>query len=116
LAGAKHTPRNFSHIPSAEMLEQAQKIIDVFAKDDVVTRLDGIHRGNQFIVMEIEKIEPYLYPNLTENFGEKYAAALIAKLGWENRTNGPERQKILNCSLLRSFLSLSLPLLRAHLF
>ncbi len=44
-----------------EMLEQANKYIEHFAKDTLYARVDAVWSNNQLELMELELIEPYLF-------------------------------------------------------
>jgi hypothetical protein len=69
------------------LLKQAQEIIDVFAKDCFHVRLDVIHRNGNLCIMELELIEPYLFPNecLKGNFDEVYVTSLLQRTKNEKR-------------------------------
>ncbi len=80
LAGANSGAINSAETPSPLMLEQAQKIINVFGETSLFTRLDVIYRNDKLVVMEIEMIEPYFYSKFTKGFGDKFASELLRRL------------------------------------
>lgn len=47
--------------PSAEILEQAQKVVNEFASECLYARVDGLWVDGQLQLMELELIEPYLF-------------------------------------------------------
>jgi len=82
LYGATETPWS----PSPAELALARKVLEcaaeitgetdlLYARVDMVRGLDG-----QLVVMELEVIEPYLYPEQGPNMGEVFVQALKAKL------------------------------------
>lgn len=56
---------------------QAQKIVDVFAQNELYARVDGVLIDDVFHLMELEMIEPYLFLDGNENHMENYYQALI---------------------------------------
>lgn len=48
-------------IPENEIIENAQKIVNRFAKNTLYARVDGVITNNQFLLIELELIEPFLY-------------------------------------------------------
>ncbi len=47
--------------PESHVIEQVKKILNRTSREFLFARVDGILRNHQFVVMEIEMIEPYLY-------------------------------------------------------
>lgn len=47
----------------AEIIAQGRKILDAVPYDDrlLYARVDGVIRGGEFLLMELELIEPYLF-------------------------------------------------------
>lgn len=66
-----------AHEPSAEDRALAQRVVDgvegelLYARVDMVRGLDG-----RLAVMELEVVEPYLYPDQGARMGESFASAL----------------------------------------
>ena len=76
LTGANRTSRNVAVTPSEKMRAQAQKVVDYFVPC-IAMRVDGIKREDEFVLMEAELIEPYLYPDLSPGFSDRHAEAVI---------------------------------------
>jgi glutathione synthase/RimK-type ligase-like ATP-grasp enzyme len=62
--------------PSKELLAQVQAYVDQFAKDCLYSRVDGAIVNDQFILMELELIEPFLFLETSEKSLENYYKAL----------------------------------------
>jgi len=69
------------HVPSAEELALARSVLDFVDGDPLYARVDML-RGldGQLALIEIELIEPYLYPEQGPQMGEVFAKALVRKL------------------------------------
>ena len=63
--------------PSQEIIEQAQKIINLFPDNLLYARVDAIIIDQQLHLMELECLEPDLYFNLAENSVQKFVDAAI---------------------------------------
>lgn len=57
-------------------IEQAAAYVNRFAKGTLYARVDGVLRNNQFYLMELELIEPYLFLNNDPARMENYFQAL----------------------------------------
>lgn len=66
--------------PAPHLLESAQKYVDQFAKGCLYARVDGTIVNGQFLLMELELIEPFLFLDTAEGTYEKYYQALLALL------------------------------------
>ncbi|MCA9002783.1 MAG: hypothetical protein KDB61_12725, partial [Planctomycetes bacterium] len=65
------------HMPSAEELAFAQAAMDAVDGPLLYGRVDMMRDGHgQWRLMELELIEPFLYPNQGPNMGRAFAAAL----------------------------------------
>lgn len=63
--------------PSEELIATAQQYVTLFAKDCLYARVDGTIVNGDFLLMELELIEPFLFLNTeTENY-ERYYKALV---------------------------------------
>ncbi|RZK54982.1 MAG: hypothetical protein EOO91_14965 [Pedobacter sp.] len=62
--------------PAKELLTTAQKYVDQFAKDCLYARVDGAIVNNEFLLMELELIEPFLFLDTEEKALENYYEAL----------------------------------------
>lgn len=60
-----------------EMLEQANKYIEHFAKGTLYARVDAVWSNNQLELMELELIEPYLFFFTNDNSLNNYYTAFI---------------------------------------
>lgn len=63
-------------IPEKELLATAQTYIDHFAKDCLYARVDGTIVDGQFLLMELELIEPFLFLDTAPNSLNNYYQAL----------------------------------------
>jgi len=64
-------------IPSSQLLRQAQKYVDQFANNCLYARVDGTIIDQEFILMELELIEPFLFLATHPESFENYYEALI---------------------------------------
>lgn len=76
------------HKPSDLEVQSARRVLDAVEGDLLYARVDMMRdlKGH-LVLMELELIEPYLYPEQGPNMGEAFAAALGHKL----RLNAPGR-------------------------
>ena len=63
--------------PNAELIAQAQNLVNMFSEDLLYARVDGIIIDNQIHLMEIECIEPDLYFNLAEGAISKFVNSIL---------------------------------------
>jgi glutathione synthase/RimK-type ligase-like ATP-grasp enzyme len=63
--------------PDKELIEQAQKVVDLFNENLLYARVDGIIINNQLHLMEVECIEPDLYLNLSDGALERFSNSII---------------------------------------
>ena len=61
-------------------LESAAAYVHAFGKGALYTRVDGIIRDDEFYLMELELIEPYLYLDTTKDGNENFYWALLQLL------------------------------------
>lgn len=66
--------------PSDELVATAQKYIDQFAKGCLYARVDGAMVNNEFVLMELELIEPFLFLDTNQKAIGNYYEALIGLL------------------------------------
>ncbi|MES2419536.1 MAG: hypothetical protein V4541_15220 [Bacteroidota bacterium] len=64
--------------PSQQAIESAQQYVDQFAKDCLYARVDGAIVNGEFLLMELELIEPFLFLATNEYALENYYQALLA--------------------------------------
>lgn len=62
--------------PPKNLLDTAQFIVNRFAKDCLYTRVDGLEVNGNFMLMELELIEPYLFFEISKGSIERYYEAL----------------------------------------
>ncbi len=63
--------------PSADVIRQAQKIVNTFPDQLLYARVDGIICNNQLQLMEIECLEPDLYFEYGDHSLERFVAAIL---------------------------------------
>ena len=63
--------------PSANLIQQAQKIVDTFPNNLLYARVDGIIINNQIQLMEVECIEPDLYFNYSEGSLQRFVNSIL---------------------------------------
>ena len=71
------------HRPSAAELERARAVLGVGGGEDLLyARVDMVRGlGGELELMELELVEPYLYPEQGPQLGPAYARALASRLG-----------------------------------
>jgi len=62
--------------PSEELIATAQQYVTLFAKDCLYARVDGTFVNREFLLMELELIEPFLFLNTEPENYERYYKAL----------------------------------------
>lgn len=61
--------------PDQNLIEIAAEYVKLFAKNCLYARVDGTFVNNQFLLMELELIEPFLFLNTSnQNYGNYYNA------------------------------------------
>lgn len=66
--------------PAEDLIIAVQKYVDQFAKGTLYARVDGAMVNNEFILMELELIEPFLFLDTNKKALENYYQALIGLL------------------------------------
>jgi glutathione synthase/RimK-type ligase-like ATP-grasp enzyme len=66
--------------PSAELVEQARRVLRCVDEELLYARVDGVVRDGQFVLMELELIEPMLYIGGNGGAAEMFARKLIERL------------------------------------
>jgi glutathione synthase/RimK-type ligase-like ATP-grasp enzyme len=61
-------------------IDRAKAYVDRFGAGSLYVRVDGVMKENEFYLMELEMIEPYLYLSTADNGYENYYRALTAML------------------------------------
>ncbi|RZJ77197.1 MAG: hypothetical protein EOO47_17505 [Flavobacterium sp.] len=65
------------HQPNDELIKTAKKYVDQFAEGCLYARVDGAMVNNEFVLMELELIEPFLFLDTNEKALKNYYEALI---------------------------------------
>ncbi len=68
-------------VPPIHVLEQAQVIVDLVDQPLLYARVDGIDTGDQFLLMELELIDPVLFFAYDQHGPQRFAEALVRALG-----------------------------------
>ena len=66
--------------PDAQLVAQAQAVLEAAPSAGLYARVDGILEGERLVLMELEQIEPYLYLAECPGAAERFVAALCARL------------------------------------
>ena len=64
----------------AHLITQAQSVLAANDDDLLYARVDGIERGDRFVLMELEINEPYLFVGLSEGAANRFAEEIRAGL------------------------------------
>ncbi len=60
---------------------QAEEIVRASGRDAVYARVDGVERGDAFLLMELEMIEPHLFLAADPTAAGRFALAIARRLG-----------------------------------
>lgn len=63
------------------LIEQAAAVVRSLDERPLYARVDGITRGDAFLLMELELIEPNVFMSYSENAAERFARAIAQRLG-----------------------------------
>jgi glutathione synthase/RimK-type ligase-like ATP-grasp enzyme len=75
----EHGAEIFSAVPEAKLLERARQAIDTISPAPLYARIDFIRdAGDDFLVMELEMIEPSMYLRMDPQAPGRFAAAIDA--------------------------------------
>ena len=69
----------------ANLVATAQTIVDKFAQGCLYTRVDGLEIDGEFILMELEALEPHLFLMQNDNAMEMYYQGLLSFLEKKNK-------------------------------
>jgi glutathione synthase/RimK-type ligase-like ATP-grasp enzyme len=70
-----------NYYPEPKLLIYAQRYVDAFAKNCLYARVDGVMIKEEFYLMELELIEPYLFLETGKSAYELYYQALSGLIG-----------------------------------
>lgn len=76
----EHGGRTERRAPSPELLAQAREAVIAGPRPCLYARVDGVRRGGDLIVVELELIEPALYLSHAPGSARMFAAAIKARL------------------------------------
>jgi hypothetical protein len=62
--------------PPAWMLAQASHVLDALPEAPAYARIDGVRRGEDFLLMEAELVEPYLFMAAAPGATDRYVATV----------------------------------------
>lgn len=70
-------------LPSTPLLDQINKIarVVVQVRDSLYCRIDVVEKNGRLVLMELELIEPELFLGLADGAAERFAAAIVRRLG-----------------------------------
>lgn len=76
--------------PDPKMLEDAERIIQLAPEPPLYARVDGVRAGGEFLLMELEAIEPYLFLGCAPEATARYVDVIIdcANEGRASATRG----------------------------
>jgi glutathione synthase/RimK-type ligase-like ATP-grasp enzyme len=66
--------------PNGDLIDVAANIVEIAGKGSVYARVDGILIKNEFLLMEIEMIEPDLFFEYTPDGPNKFLEAVLARI------------------------------------
>lgn len=73
--------RERAHAPAPDELSMARGVLDAVDEELLYARVDAMRDGDgRLRLMELELVEPYLYPDQGPGMGERFAAALARRL------------------------------------
>lgn len=73
-----------------QLLKTAQRYVDQFASNCLYARVDGTVVNGDFLLMEMELIEPFLFLDTDPDSFERYHQALIKLIGPSSTHEGPQ--------------------------
>lgn len=74
--------------PSGRLVDQASAIVQKIGAPLLYARVDGIERGGDFVLMELELNEPYLFLSLSDDAATRFADAIVRLLSEVGRRGG----------------------------
>ncbi|WP_160195409.1 hypothetical protein [Microvirga sp. BSC39] len=66
---------------SRDVIDTAQAYVDFLPQAPLYARVDGLVRGDSFMLMELELIDPYLYLEFAPGSADVMARAVLQRLG-----------------------------------
>jgi glutathione synthase/RimK-type ligase-like ATP-grasp enzyme len=77
---SQYNGRNEPAAPSGPSIEQARSVLRTLAETPLYARVDGVLRDGQFVLMELELIEPGLGLTLDPQAADRFADATLQRL------------------------------------
>ena len=71
---------SFAASPPYWLLDQVQMLLATIAEPWLYARVDGVARGERFLLMELELIEPSLFLAKDPQAPERFAEAILARM------------------------------------
>jgi hypothetical protein len=68
--------------PPAGVMQAAQDVLAALPEAPLYARVDGIRRGEAFLLMEVELIEPYLYTEVAPEQAALFAEAIAEQVSY----------------------------------
>ena len=65
--------------PPAQLIAEAQSVLEADNHDLLYARVDGIEREGRFVLMELEINEPYLFVGLSEGAADRFAEEIVRR-------------------------------------
>lgn len=78
---SQYNGRNEPVVPSTATIEQAGSVLRGLPEMPLYARVDGVMRGDRFMLMELELIEPGLGLQLDPPAADRFAEATLRRLG-----------------------------------
>jgi glutathione synthase/RimK-type ligase-like ATP-grasp enzyme len=66
--------------PSTELVNKGLDLLESLQSSILYSRIDGVEIGNDFLLMEVELIEPNLYLKYSESAAEKFAECIYRQI------------------------------------
>lgn len=73
--------RTEAYQPETELVDQAHRVLEAIEGDWLYARVDGVVRRGRLVLMELELLEPTLYLTHAAEAAERFAAAIVSRLG-----------------------------------
>lgn len=87
-----YEPRREIVAQATEALEAAGRVVGIDPADFPYARVDGIERGDRFLLMELELIEPYLHLDAGDDAVAAFADAIESSVGSHATAHGDSRR------------------------
>jgi len=85
----EHGAEILSAVPEAKLLERARQAVGTISPAPLYARIDFIRADDDFLVMELEMIEPSMYLRMDPQAPARFAAAIDA---WAQQASSSRRR------------------------